>query len=128
MTPVAALIGALPLAILILSWRQFRHPLRWTIVALNVGLSIFLLVFQHRPSVGTMLAFEAVLFTVYLGCAIHFWFTYRRATAGAFITIAGFFAWASVFVAGPFVLYFFPNLQLENKVSEFAEIVWWQWA
>ena len=116
LTPVAVLIGALPLAILILSWRQFRHPLRWTIVALNVGLSIFLMTFQHRPGVGTMLAFEAVLFTIYLACAIHFWFTYRRATAGAFITIAGFFAWASVFVAGPCVLYFFPNLHLENEV------------
>ena len=114
--PVAMLIGALPLAILILSWRQFRHPLRLTIVALNLGLSIFLLIFQHRPYVGTMLAFEAVLFTVYLGCAIHFWFTYRRATAGAFITIAGFFAWASVFVAGPGVVYLFPNLHLENEV------------
>jgi diguanylate cyclase (GGDEF)-like protein len=123
LTPVAVLIGALPLAILILSWRQFRHPLRWTIVALNVGLSIFLMIFQHRPGVGTMLAFEAVLFTVYLGCAIHFWFTYRHATAGAFITIAGFFAWASVFVAGPCVLYFFPNLHLENEVWNLPKYV-----
>ena len=123
LTPVAALIGALPLAILILSWRHFRHPLRWTIVALNVGLSIFLLIFQNRPGVGTMLAFEAVLFTVYLGCAIHFGFTYRRATAGAFITIAGFFAWASVFVAGPCVLYFFPNLHLENEVWNLPKYV-----
>jgi len=121
--PAAALIGAVPLAILILSWRQFMHPLRWTIVALNVGLSIFLLIFQNRPGVGTMLAFGAVLFTVYLGCAIHFWFTYRRATAGAFITIAGFFAWASVFVAGPCVLYFLPNLHLENEVWNLPKYV-----
>jgi diguanylate cyclase (GGDEF)-like protein len=116
LTPVAVLIGALPLVVLILSWRQFRHPLRWAIVCLNACLSIFLLIFQHRPGVGTMLAFEAVFFTVYFGCAIHFWFTYRRATAGAFITIAGFFAWASVFVAGPCVLYLFPSLHIENEV------------
>jgi diguanylate cyclase (GGDEF)-like protein len=116
LTPVAVLIGALPLVVLILSWHQFRHPLRWAIVALNLGLSIFLLIFQHRPGVGTMLAFEAVFFTVYFGCAIHFWFTYRRATAGAFITIAGFFAWSSVFVAGPCVLYLFPSLHIENEV------------
>jgi diguanylate cyclase (GGDEF)-like protein len=70
-----------------------------------------------------MLAFGAVLFTVYLGCAIHFWFTYRRATAGAFITIAGFFAWASVFVAGPCVLYFLPNLHLENEVWNLPKYV-----
>jgi len=123
LTPVAVLIGALPVAILLLTLRQFTHPLRWTIVALNLGLSIFLLIFQHRPDVGTMLAFESVLFTVYLGCAINFWFTYRRATAGAFITIAGFFAWAGVFVVGPCVVYFFPNLHLENEVWNLPKYV-----
>ncbi len=116
LTPVAILIGISPAIIMLLTLRQFNHPLRWTLVGLNACLALFLLVFQHRPDVGPTLAFEAVLFTVYLGCAIHFWFTYRRATAGAFITIAGFFAWAGVFVAAPSVMYFFPNLHLESEV------------
>ena len=70
-----------------------------------------------------MLAFEAVLFIVYLGCAIHFWYTYRRATAGAFITIAGFLAWAGVFVAGPCIAYYFPNLHLESEVWNLPKYV-----
>ena len=72
---------------------------------------------------GTMLAFDSVLFTIYLGCAIHFWFTYKRPTAGAFITIAGFFAWAAVFVAGPLMFYLFPNLHLEDEVWNLPKYV-----
>jgi diguanylate cyclase len=121
--PTAMLIGVLPLSILILAFRQFRHPLRWTLVVLNVCLSIFLLAVQDRAGIGPTLAFEAVLFIVYLGCAIHFWYTYRRATAGAFITIAGFFAWASVFVAGPSIMFFFPNLHLEDEVWNLPKYV-----
>jgi len=123
LVPAAILIGALPLGILLFTLRQFRHPLRWAIVLLNLALSVFLLMFQSRPGIGPMLAFEAVLFTVYLGCGIHFWFTYRRTTAGAFITIAGFFAWAGVFVAAPSIMYFFPNLHLENEVWNLPKYV-----
>jgi diguanylate cyclase (GGDEF)-like protein len=123
LAPTAALIGILPLSILIAAFRQFRHPLRWVVVALNVFLSLFLLSFQNRPEIGPTLAFEASLFIIYLGCAIHFWYTYRRATAGAFITIAGFFAWAAVFVAGPCVMLFFPNLHLEDEVWNLPKYV-----
>ena len=117
------LIGVLPLSILILAFREFRHPLRWAIVSLNICLSIFLLAIQNRADMGPTLAFESVLFVVYLGCAIHFWYTYRRATAGAFITIAGFFTWAGVFVAGPALMVFFPNLHVENEMWNLPKYV-----
>ena len=78
LTPVAALNGALPLAISLSTIRQFTHPLRWTLVGLNLALAIFLLIFQHRPDVGPLLAVDAVLFIVYFSCAVHFWYTYRR--------------------------------------------------
>jgi len=81
--------------------RQVNHLLRWTTVLLYVDLAIFLLAFQHRAGNGADLALNGVLFTVYFGCCIHFWYCYRRATAGAFITIAGFLAWAAVFVIAP---------------------------
>ncbi len=123
LTPAAMLIGVLPLSILILAFRQFRHPLRWALVVLNACLSIFLLAVQNRPGIGPTLAFESVLFVVYLGCAIHFWYTYRRATAGAFITIAGFFVWAGVFVAGPCQMVFFPNLHIENEMWNLPKYV-----
>ncbi len=77
LTPVAAYDRGLAASVLH-TLGEFTHPLRWTIVGLNLALSVFLLIFQHQPSMGPMLAFEAVLFTVYLGCAIHFWFTYSN--------------------------------------------------
>ncbi len=123
LAPAAVFIGAAPLAILLLAVKKFVHPLRWAIVILNLGLSIFLVIFQYRPGIGTTFAFRAVLFTVFLGCAIHFWYTYRRATAGAFITIAGFFAWASVFIVGPGIAHLFPNLHLENEVWNLPKYV-----
>jgi diguanylate cyclase (GGDEF)-like protein len=69
------------------------------------------------------LAINAVFFTVYLGCSIHFWYAYRRATAGAFITIAGFFAWAGVFAAAPLMAAYFPNLHLESEVWNLPKYV-----
>jgi diguanylate cyclase (GGDEF)-like protein len=123
LTPAAVLIGALPLAVALLYLPRFRHPLRWAIVLLNVGLSIFLVLFQHRAGNGADLALNAVFFTIYLGCGIHFWYAYRRGTAGALITIAGFFAWASVFVVGPCIFAFFPNVHLESEVWNLPKYV-----
>jgi diguanylate cyclase (GGDEF)-like protein len=122
-TPVAALMGAIPLTIALANLARFIHPLRWTIVALFGSLSIFLIAFQHRAGNGPSLALNAVFFTVYLGCCIHFWYTYRRATAGAFITIAGFFAWAGVFVAAPFMDAFIPSLHFESGVWNLPKYV-----
>jgi diguanylate cyclase (GGDEF)-like protein len=123
LTPVAVLFGALPLAVTLSSPSKMRQLLRWIVVSLYFGLSAYLLAVQHRPNVGGDLALNGVLLTVYLGCALHFWFTYRRSTAGAFITIAGFFAWASVFVVAPFMEAFFPNVHLESEVWNLPKYV-----
>jgi len=116
LTPVAALFAAGPLTILFLNLRRFSHPLRWFIVVLHVLLAIYLLAVQHRPEDGGDLALNGVLCTVYLGCALNFFFAYRRATAGAFVTIAGFFSWSMVFVVGPLMGAFAPNVQVESEV------------
>jgi diguanylate cyclase len=118
----AALFGALPLAVTVVSLRQFIHPLRWAIVILYGVLSVFLLVYQHTPE-GTDLALNAVLFAVYFGCCIHFCYAYRPVTTGAFITIAGFFAWATVFVALPGIGTFLPALHVENEVWNLPKYV-----
>ena len=123
LAPAAILIGALPLAIALFNFRRFNHPLRWFVVGLYASLSVFLLVFERRPVNGGALALNAVLFTVYLGCSIHFWYAYRRATTGAFITIAGFFAWAGVFAVAPVVGSVFPNLHLESEVWNLPKYV-----
>jgi diguanylate cyclase (GGDEF)-like protein len=114
--PAAILMGALPLALALLTLQRFMHPLRWTVVAMALALSAFLLKAQHQQDHGAIMALYAILFTAYLGCAIHFWFAYRRATAGAFITIAGFFIWAAVFVVGPNAGILFPHFHIESEV------------
>jgi diguanylate cyclase (GGDEF)-like protein len=121
----AALLGLSPLALALalFSLRRFSHPLRWTLVLLYSLLSLFLLVFQHRPGDGAYLALNAVLCTVYLGCCIHFLYSYRRPTTGAFITIAGFLAWAAVFVVGPVMAAYLPQVHLESEVWNLPKYV-----
>ncbi|MGD0739615.1 MAG: diguanylate cyclase [Terracidiphilus sp.] len=123
LTPAAILFGALPLVILLLNIRKFNHPLRWGLVLIYVSLSVFLLLVQNRPDNGLDLALNAVFFTVYLGCCIHFWYAYRRATAGAFITVLGFMAWANVFTVAPFLGTFFPGFHLESEVWNLPKYV-----
>jgi len=116
LTLAAALFGVFPFAIVFLTLSHFSHPLRWTTAILYAALAIFLLIVQNRSGGDMSLPLNAVLFTVYFGCFINFCYTYWRRTAGAFITVAGFFFWASVFIVGPCIFAFFPNLHLENEV------------
>lgn len=113
--PAAALIGVGPLLLALITARTFSHPLRWALVCTYCGMSALLLVFQYQPN-GSGFVLNAILFTVYLSCCIHFWTTYKRTTTGTFITIAGFFAWASVFVIGPALQVLYPKVHVESEV------------
>jgi diguanylate cyclase (GGDEF)-like protein len=98
----AILFGLAPLAIALGARRDFTHVLRWSLVGLYCMLSVFLLAVQNRPDNGLALAANAVLFTVYIGCCFHVWYSYRgRRSAGSLITIVGFLGWAVVFIAAP---------------------------
>ena len=123
LNPAALLFCLLPLGLTLFSLREFSHPLRWAMVLLYSSLAAFLLIFQHRPGNGVDLALNALLFTVYFGCCIHFLYVYRRATAGAFITIAGFLAWASVFVVSPVIAFVLPQVQIESEVWNLPKYV-----
>ena len=120
--PASLLLGLLPLALSLANMPQFSHPLRWALVSLYCGLTAFLVAEQNQPGGGD-LALNAIFFTVYFGCTIHFFFSYRRATTGGLITIAGFLAWASVFVAGPSISAFFPHLHPEDEVWNLPKYV-----
>ncbi len=122
--PAAILFGALPLAVALFNLRNRQNSrLRWATVALYCSLSIFLLAVQQRPGDGPDLALNAVLFAIYFGCFVHFWFAYRRTTSGAFLTIVGFFAWALVFVIAPMMRAFLPGVHLESEVWNLPEYV-----
>lgn len=123
MLVAAVALGVLPLTVAIAALPGFGHRLRWITVFLYIDLSIFLVAMQHHPGSGSTLALNAVLFAVYLGCGIHFWYAYQRPTAGAFITIAGFFFWAAVFVVAPILGIFFPHVQVESEVWNLPKYV-----
>jgi len=118
----AFLLGAGPLAVALIALPKFAHPLRWTTVVLYAGLATFLALIQRRTN-GADLALDGMLFTVYLDCCIHFWYSYRGATTGAFITICGFFLWANVFVAGPIQQAWFPAAHVESEVWNLPKFV-----
>jgi diguanylate cyclase (GGDEF)-like protein len=116
LTAAASLFGVFSLTLMLFALRKFHHPLRWTTALLYGALTVFLLLVQHRPSDGIFLAINAILFTCYFSCCIHFICKYRRATAGALITIAGFFFWSMVFVAAPSMSAFWPQTHIEDEV------------
>ena len=112
----SVLIGIAPLGLAIIALPHFHHPLRWIIVGTYLALSIYLLTVQSRTEGGGDLALNGLLFAVYLGCCIHFWYFYRKATAGALITIVGFWVWSSVFIIGPLLDAYRPTLKVESEV------------
>jgi diguanylate cyclase (GGDEF)-like protein len=116
LTLAAILFGVVPLCIASFSLRQLRHPLRWTLILLYSFLAAFLLRFQHHPGNGGTLAVNAILFSIYFSCCIHVLILYRRPTAGATITIAGFFCWASVFIVSPIMSSLLPQVHVESGV------------
>jgi diguanylate cyclase (GGDEF)-like protein len=118
----AALLGLGPLGLALTYVQRFRHPLRWITAGLTFCLSVFLLAVQNRPN-GSDLALNATLFVVYLACAIHFLYMYRRVTSGAFIAITGFFLWSSVFVVAPVLMSMFPALNIESEVWNLPKYV-----
>lgn len=120
-TAAAILIGAWPLAIGLATMRRgFTHPLRWALVLLNVVLMVFLLSVQLRSA---DLAFDGVICAIYIGCCMHFWYAYRKATAGSFVTIAGFAAWAAVFVVAPIMDAYFPHVHVQSEVWNLPKYV-----
>jgi diguanylate cyclase (GGDEF)-like protein len=111
----AALLGAFPLAVTLVTMRRFQRPERWVVVVLYVLVAVFALAVQSRAD-GAFLTLSALLFVAYLACCITFWLAYRIKSTGSFITIAGFLAWALVFVVGPLTQNYLPHVHIEGEV------------
>jgi diguanylate cyclase (GGDEF)-like protein len=127
LTVAAALLGLCPLTVMLFSPRSANHPLRWVLVMIFVALSIYLLIFQNRPGIGpgsdAEVARHTVLLAVFLACFVLVSYTYLRATAGAFITMAGFFCWAMSFIVMPLIRAHFPQVHIEKEVGDLPKFV-----
>ncbi len=119
----AGLFAILPLTVALLALRNFAHPLRWSLVGLYLALAVFLLAVQQRGANGQDWAFDAVIFTVYFGCCIHFWYAYRRSSAGSLVTLSGFACWAAVFVVAPLMQACLPHVHVESEVWNLPKYV-----
>lgn len=127
LTVAAALLGLCPMTVMLFSARRDNHPLRWVLVIIFVALSIYLLNFQNQPGIGpgsdAEVARHTVLFAVFIACFVLFSYTYRRASAGAFITMAGFFCWAMSFIVMPLIRVHFPLAHIEKEVGDLPKFV-----
>ena len=124
LTFAAVSFGAAPLTIALTARRDFTHLLRWLLVGIYCLLSVFLLTVQNHPGNGLDLASSGLLFTVYIGCCLHVFYSYRgRGTAGSLITIIGFLGWASVFVVAPLAKMITPGGQIESEVWNLPKYV-----
>ena len=115
LTTSEALLGFFPLFMTLFFPRWSAPQLRWSMSILHFALGVFLLRAQSLPD-GQSLALDSILFTVYFGCAMHFWYYNRKATTGALIGVVGFWLWASVFVVGPILEAFLPTFKVEPEV------------
>jgi diguanylate cyclase (GGDEF)-like protein len=119
----AILIGLGPLAIGYIYRNNHQHALRWMTISLHLLLGTVLLVNGHIRGGSSEIGMDAILFTVFFGCCLYFWFTHHRSTTGSIITVGGFLAWALVFVVGPLLSYYSPNFRLENEVWNLPKYV-----
>jgi len=118
----AVFVALGPLAVAI-RYLRYQHHLRWLTVGLQFALGAELLVLRRQMDGNTDLCVDAILFSVYLGCCLYFWYTHRTGTTGASITIFGFLAWSLVFVVAPLQQHFFPAAKLENEVWNLPKYV-----
>jgi len=119
----ALMIGLGPVTLMVLFFRTEHHARRWLPVVTQAALGLLLLAlghwFPHRGDWGL----DALLFSIFMGCCLHFWVAHRRATAGSIITIGGFFAWAMVFVVAPSMAHLLPTFRMESEVWNLPKYV-----
>jgi len=119
----AIILGLAPLVITLVSLRRFSHPLRWVLVGIYLVLATFLIIVQQLPGMGQSLALNGVLFTIFAGCCINVWYSYRRATAGSLITIVGFCGWAAMFLITPLAGALLPDQRVQTELFHLPKYV-----
>jgi diguanylate cyclase (GGDEF)-like protein len=111
-----------PLALTLIHPEWNNRVLRWTMSVLHLGLWAALWLLMPNPD-HVSLSINAMLFVLYAACAAHFLYSYREGTPGAFIGVAGFLFWASVFVIAPLQEIYFPKVTIESEVWNLPKYV-----
>jgi diguanylate cyclase (GGDEF)-like protein len=119
----AVCIALGPLTVGFIYRRYAQHGLRWLTIALQFALGAELLVLRRQTGGNIDLCVNAVLFVVFLGCCLYFWYSHKEGTTGSIITIGGFLTWALVFVVAPLKDHYLPNLHLESEVWNLPKYV-----
>lgn len=116
MNLAAVLVTLCPLVVILASIRAINDRRRWAILAVCASLSIFLLIIQNQRPYGVSVAWNGYLFAVYLSCCFFSAFTNCRATAGAIVTVTGFFGWSLVFFLEPLQHARWPQVHIESEI------------
>ena len=111
----ASLIGIVPLSISLATIKGPQRYQRWTFTAVNCALAILLLKIQ-LPQPSSIWVILAPLTVAYAGCFLHFWDRYRKSSAGALVTLCGFFAWSAVFPISQLGQTYIPGFHVETEV------------
>jgi len=123
----AALLGLCPLAVILLSARGANSIHRWILALIYCAASIFLLRFQFRMGNAFVswayLDLQIVFFASYFSCFVLVAYRFYRVTAGAFITIIGFFSWAIVILLVPAIAMYLPQVHIENEVWDLPKFI-----
>jgi diguanylate cyclase (GGDEF)-like protein len=77
----------------------------------------------RRQTGSADLGVDAILFVIYLGCCLYFWYSHQGGTTGSIITIGGFLAWALVFAVAPTLQHFQPGFHVEGEVWNLPKYV-----
>lgn len=111
-----------PLALTMLHPEWSNRKLRWTMSGMHLGLWAVLWLFLHNPD-RLSLSIDAMLFVHYASCSVYFLHHYRKGATGAFIGVAGFLLWASVFVLAPLQHAWFPGVTVQSEVWNLPKYV-----
>jgi diguanylate cyclase (GGDEF)-like protein len=112
----ALLVGFAPLVNFIAFPEMQRLVLRRYIMLSSLFLGFSLVALHHQQTVPLNFGPVLLMFVTYFGTALHFWLRFRRASAGAIITIFSLFCWSLVFPLSYWYIHVHPAFQIENEV------------
>jgi diguanylate cyclase (GGDEF)-like protein len=111
----AGLLALVPLAVACAYPAAQRTATRRTMVALDIGLALVLLLCELLPA-GLGLQTVSTLCAAYACCCIQCWFMLKARTGGFIVTFIGLLTWAAVFPMGLVAGVWLRNVQFDVEM------------